>query len=178
MVADLNLADSDFVLFGLPERFALDPAQLDAQWKALQGATHPDRFATEGAAAQRIAMQWAIRVNEAYRRLRDPLRRAEYLCHLHGADVQAHSNTAMPAAFLMQQMAWREALDEAGTLPDVEALADTVAAARTKMVDALREQIDGRPPVDWPAVAQTVRALMFVDRFGQDVDRRLDALGA
>ena len=151
--------------------------RLDAQWRALQGATHPDRFATEGAAAQRLAMQWAIRINEAYRRLKDPLKRAEYLCTLHGADVQAHSNTAMPHAFLMQQMAWREALDEAEGLPDVEELADAVAATRRRMVEALRHQVDDVVPVDWPAVAQAVRALMFVDRFGHDVDRRLDVLG-
>ena len=74
---------------------------------------HPDRFAGEGAAAQRIAMQWAVRVNEAYQRLKDPLKRAAYLCELRGAPIEAESNTAMPAAFLMQQMAWREALDEA-----------------------------------------------------------------
>lgn len=177
MVADLNLADDDFTLFDLPRRFALDPARLDAQWKALQGATHPDRFATEGAAAQRLAMQWAIRVNEAYRRLKDPLQRATYLCQLHGADVQAESNTAMPPAFLMQQMAWREALDEADGLPDVEALADAVAGTRQRMLDALHHQIDEADPADWAAVAQAVRALMFVERFAQDVDRRLDALG-
>jgi molecular chaperone HscB len=41
------LAATDFVLFGLPERFALDTARLDAKWKSLQGAAHPDRFATE-----------------------------------------------------------------------------------------------------------------------------------
>ena len=88
-------------------------AALDARWKQLQGAAHPDRFATETAAAQRVAMQWAIRINEAYRRLKDPLARAAYLCALHGADVEAESNTAMPAAFLMQQMEWRDALSEA-----------------------------------------------------------------
>ena len=69
----LSLAASDFVLFGLPERFAIDRAAIDAKWKQLQGAAHPDRFATETAAAQRVAMQWAIRINEAYRRLKDPL---------------------------------------------------------------------------------------------------------
>ena len=108
--ASLSIQATDFALFGLPERFALDAAQLDAKWKTLQGAAHPDRFATETAAAQRVAMQWAIRINEAYRRLKDPLARAAYLCALHGADVEAESNTAMPAAFLMQQMDWRDAL--------------------------------------------------------------------
>ena len=71
----MNITDNDFVLFGLPERFALDRADLDARWRKLQASVHPDKFAAEGAAAQRVAMQWAVRVNEAYRRLREPLTR-------------------------------------------------------------------------------------------------------
>ncbi|HEX7638028.1 MAG TPA: Fe-S protein assembly co-chaperone HscB, partial [Burkholderiaceae bacterium] len=126
----MSLAATDFALFGLPERFGLDLPALDAKWKALQGAAHPDRFATETGAAQRVAMQWAIRINEAYRRLKNPLARAAYLCGLHGADVDAERNTAMPADFLMQQMAWRERLEDAASLDEVETLADEVAAAR------------------------------------------------
>ena len=61
-------------------------------------------------------MQWSVRINEAYQRLKDPLRRAAYLCELGGASIQAENNTAMPTAFLMQQMSWREALDEATDL--------------------------------------------------------------
>jgi molecular chaperone HscB len=76
----MKLTDHDFDLFGLPMRFAQDRAALDARWKALQTEVHPDRFASEGGAAQRVAMQWAIRVNEAYQRLKDPLKRAAYLC--------------------------------------------------------------------------------------------------
>jgi molecular chaperone HscB len=172
----LSMSATDFALFGLPERFAIDAAQLDARWKSLQGAAHPDRFATETAAAQRVAMQWAIRINEAYRRLKDPLARAAYLCALHGADLEAESNTAMPAAFLMQQMAWRDALSEARTLDAVDALSDEVAASRNATLNSLRGQIDDAAMVDWPAVAGTVRGLMFVDRFMSDIDRRIDAL--
>ncbi len=172
----LSLQATDFELFGLPERFALDRAQLDARWKQLQGAAHPDRFATETGAAQRVAMQWAIRINEAYRRLKDPLARAAYLCALHGADVAAENNTAMPAAFLMQQMEWRDALSEAGSLDEVDALSDEVAAARNATLKSLQAQIDDAASVDWRAVAGTVRGLMFVDRFMSDIDRRVDAL--
>ena len=100
----MNLSDDDFTLFGLAPRFALDRAALDDCWRALQARVHPDRFVGEGAAAQRIAMQWAVRVNEAYQRLRDPLKRGAYLCELRGAPIQAENNTAMPGAFLMQQM--------------------------------------------------------------------------
>ena len=172
----LSLAATDFALFGLPERFAIDLAALDAQWKRLQGAAHPDRFATETGAAQRVAMQWAIRINEAYRRLKDPLARAAYLCALHGADIEAESNTAMPAAFLMQQMEWRDELSEAKTLDAVDALSDEVTAARNATLKSLQGQIDDAAAPDWRAVAGTVRGLMFVDRFMSDIDKRVDAL--
>ena len=174
--ASLSIRASDFELFGLPERFEIDPGALDAKWKQLQGAAHPDRFATETAAAQRVAMQWAVRINEAYRRLKNPLARAAYLCSLHGVDLEAESNTAMPPAFLMQQMEWRDALSEAGTLDAVEALADEVATARAATLKSLQAQIDGAATVDWRAVAGTVRGLMFVDKFMSDIDRRVDAL--
>jgi molecular chaperone HscB len=171
----MKLDDNDFVLFGLPMQHAQERGQLDARWKALQTEVHPDRFASEGAAAQRVAMQWAIRVNEAYQRLKDPLKRAAYLCELNGAPINAENNTAMPGAFLMQQMAWREALDEAGTLPATEALADEVSVERRRMEQMLTLTIDQHQ--DWAAAAAQVRALMFVARFAQDIDRRLDTLG-
>ena len=176
MDAGLSLQASDFELFGLPERFALDRAQLDASWKQLQGAAHPDRFATDTAAAQRVAMQWAVRINEAYRRLKNPLARAAYLCSLHGVDLEAESNTAMPPAFLMQQMEWRDALSEAGTLDAVDGLTDEVMAARNAALKSLQAQIDDAAEPDWRAVAATVRGLMFVDKFMSDIDRRVDAL--
>jgi molecular chaperone HscB len=174
--ASLSIRASDFELFGLPERFGIDLAALDATWKQLQGAAHPDRFATDTAAAQRVAMQWAVRINEAYRRLKNPLARAAYLCSLHGVDLEAESNTAMPPAFLMQQMEWRDALSEAGTLDAVDALTDEVMAARNATLKSLQAQIDGAATVDWRAVAGTVRGLMFVDKFMSDIDRRVDAL--
>ena len=98
----MKLTDDDFTLFGLPQRHALDRSDLDARRRELQGWVHPDRFAAEGSAAQRIAMQWAVRVNEAYQRLSHPLSRAAYLCELRGVPIAAERNTAMPAAFLTQ----------------------------------------------------------------------------
>lgn len=81
----MNLQSDDFALFGVPQRFAQERSALDARWKELQREVHPDRFAAQGAAAQRVAMQWSVRINEAYQRLKNPLARASYLCELHGA---------------------------------------------------------------------------------------------
>lgn len=171
----MKLNATDFELFGVAPRFEQERTELDARWKALQAEVHPDRFAAEGAAAQRVAMQWAVRVNEAYQRLKDPLKRAAYLCELNGAPLQAEKNTAMPASFLTQQMAWREALEEADGEPALDALHDEVLAKRRDMLAQLGATLDDQK--DWHAAAQQVRALMFVERFAHDVEQRLDALG-
>ncbi len=170
----MRLDDDDFTLFGLPPKFALDRASLDQQWRRLQAEVHPDRFASEGASAQRIAMQWAVRVNEAHQRLKDPIKRAACLCELRGASVDAERNTAMPAHFLMQQMAWREALEDARSLSQVQALeAELESETQASLADAERLLDVADQPA---AAAQQVRALMFMSRFRQDVERRLDAL--
>jgi molecular chaperone HscB len=170
----MNLSDDDFTLFGLPQLQALDVAALDGCRRALQAQVHPDRFASEGASAQRVAMQWAVRVNEAYQRLKDPVKRAAYLCELRGVPVDAERNTTMPTAFLMQQMQWREALEDADDAAAVDALAGAVAKDEKVMLTKLSELLDQRP--DTPAAAALVRALMFVARFRQDIEKRLDTL--
>lgn len=170
----MNLGDDDFALLGLPRHFALDRDELDRRWREVQAKVHPDRFTTEGAAAQRVAMQWSVRVNEAYRRLREPLARAAYLCELQGVPVRAEDNTAMPADFLMQQMAWREALDEADDAAAVQALDAVVGADQAQRLAAVASALDETG--DPQRAAAQVRALMFVQRFRQDIGRRLDAL--
>ncbi|MEP6875923.1 MAG: Fe-S protein assembly co-chaperone HscB [Burkholderiales bacterium] len=171
----LDLASTDFELFDTSPRFSQDRAALDARWRALQAEVHPDRFAAEGGAAQRIAMQWAVRVNEAYQRLKDPLKRAAYLCELNGAPIEADNNTAMPTVFLMQQMEWRESLDAARTVDDVDTLLQQVTDQRRAALTQLEATLDRN--CDFIGAAQQVRALMFVERFAHDIDARLEALG-
>ena len=171
----MRLDSDDFELFGLPRRFALDPARLDARWRELQAEVHPDRFVAQGGAAQRVAMQWAVRDNEAYRRLKDPLQRGAYLCRLAGVDIESESNTAMPTGFLVEQMQWREALDDAASLTEVRALEAQVNLRRAADLDDLGHALDTAHDV--PAAATLCRALMFIERFALDIDRRLEALG-
>ena len=166
----MNLQSTDFELFAVPPRFAQDAAQLDARWKELQRQVHPDKFAAQGAAAQRVAMQWSARINAAYRRLKDPLKRAAYLCELNGAPIDAESNTAMPAEFLMQQMELREAVDDAVDAAAMDEIGRQSATLKREMLLKLEQQMDAQH--DWPAAAQTVRALMFLDRLAGDIDRK------
>ena len=170
----LTLASSDFELFGLEPRFQLSTSELDLQWKQLQKQVHPDHFASQGAADKRLAMQWSVRVNEAYQRLKNPLRRAAYLCGLNGAPIRAEDNTAMPAAFLMQQMQWREDLEEATDSAAIEALQHQMALEKQQLLQQCADTLDQQK--NWSQAAQTVRALMFIERFEHDLDNRLERL--
>ncbi len=169
----MNLQSNDFELFQVAQQFAQDRAVLDARWKELQREVHPDRFAAQGSSAQRVAMQWSVRINEAYQRLKDPLKRAAYLCELYGAPVNAENNTAMLPAFLMQQMEWRERLENEVNASTLESLAEEVASARRAALEACGRLIDQAR--DYPRAVEQVRALMFIERFAQEVETRLHA---
>jgi len=176
LAADFMKLDADdFELFALPRRQGQERARIDACWKALQAKVHPDRHAAQGAAAQRVAMQWAVRVNEAYQRLKDPLRRAAYLCELNGHPIEAEKNTAMPPDFLLHQLEWREALEHAEDAAAIEALEGEVDDYRGELLQRIERSLDVEQ--DWASAAGQVRALMFVERFARDVDVRLEALG-
>ncbi|MNK19342.1 hypothetical protein D3C87_375630 [compost metagenome] len=160
--------DDHFSLFGLPARFDLDAQALESAWRTVAAQVHPDRFATASPAERRVAMQWAARANEAYRQLRDPLLRARYLCEQAGVDLQTESNTSMDTAFLMQQMTWREMLDDArddGVA--LTALQAELDEARTEMRATLTRLLDDEQ--DYAAAGLKVREWMFVEKLAQEL---------
>ena len=172
----MNLQSDDFELFGLPAQFTLDRSDLDARWKQLQRQAHPDRFADQGQAAQRVAMQWSVRINEAYQRLKDPLRRGAYLCQLRGVPVRANDNTAMPTDFLIQQIQWRETLEEADGAQALNELAQQTRHEQDLRLAKLAHCLDQSGDVI--QAAEQVRALMFIERFAQEIDDRIDQICA
>lgn len=165
-----------FELFQLPARFDVDMAALDAAYREVQGRVHPDRFVNALDADKRVAMQWATRANDAYQTLKNPQKRAQYLCELNGVDLQTESNTAMPMAFLMQQMEWREALGEARAARDadaLDALDKDVRMERASLLAQVGKQLDAG---NFDAAAQGVRSLMFLDKFGDEVQYAYEAI--
>jgi molecular chaperone HscB len=174
----LTLMQNHFELFQLPARFEVDLDALDAAYREVQGRVHPDRFVNATDAEKRVAMQWATRANEAYQTLKNPQKRAQYLIELNGVDLQAESNTAMPMAFLMQQMEWREALGDARAAKDASALDELdaqVRGERKSMLAQVGAQIDGG---EFQKAAEGVRALMFLDKFGDEVQYAFEAIEA
>lgn len=158
-----------FDLFHLPQRFTLDMAALDTAYHEVQNQVHPDKFSNATGSEKRVAMQWATRANEAYQTLKSPFKRAAYLCELNGVDLQTESNTAMPREFLMQQMEWRDALEEAKATKDIEALEkldDELRAARKDEIAQIGRLLDAN---DFVQAAQGVRQLMFLEKFKEEI---------
>lgn len=113
-------------------------------------------------------MQWAARANEAYRVLRDPLLRARYLCEQAGVDLQTESNTSMDTAFLMQQMTWREMLDDArDDAAALAALQTELEEARVAMRATLTRLLDTER--DYATAGLKVREWMFVEKLAEEL---------
>jgi len=167
----IDFSRNHFELFGLPERFAIDMAALDRAFRALQTEVHPDRHATAGDADRRIALQASARVNEAYRALRDPVTRAEYLLSLHGIDEADERDTSLSLEFLEEALARREAVADAAAAGDEEALERMLGEVRTESRERARElermlDVDGA----WQKARAKVRELRFLAKLGQDID--------
>lgn len=170
--------ENHFALFGMTPRFAIDIAALDAAYRELQGRVHPDKFVAASDAEKRVAMQWATRANEAYQTLKSPLKRASYLCELNGVDLGIESNTSMPTAFLMQQMSWREALEEARDTKDLAALEQVESALRSARTSQLNEIAALLDQAAYASAGERVRQLMFIEKFADEVGRAFEALEA
>lgn len=171
--------DDHFRLFGLEPAFALDVDALEQAYRRIQAEVHPDRHASGGDAARRVAMQWTTRANEAYRTLKSPLERAKYLLELNGVDVAFETNTAMPADFLVEQMELREGLEEAAAKKDagaLDAMREKLRALQRAIEAELAERIDGRR--DYAGASGPVRKLKFLQRLDEEIDAMYDEIEA
>jgi molecular chaperone HscB len=175
--ADLNLQQDFFSLFGLPTRFDIENPELDKRYRALQTQVHPDKFTHLSESERRLSVQWATRVNEGYQTLRNPLARGRYLLSLHGIDTQEESNTAMPVAFLMQQMESRESLQEARESKDISAL-DRLNDLVRKEMQVLQQQLGFQidETRDYNAASGNVRKLKFMEKILEEIGSAYDEL--
>lgn len=169
---ELQHLKNHFELFGLAPAYALDAARLDEAYRRIQAEVHPDRYAGAGDAERRASMQMTTQVNEAYRTLKSPVRRATYLLGLQGVDAGFETDTAMPPEFLLRQMDLREELEAAGDEASLDALGARLAEERGAIEAELRARIDADR--DYAAARNLVRKLIFFERLAEEVDAAYD----
>ena len=137
-----------FDVFELPSTYDVDIPGLEQRFRDMSLRLHPDRFAQAEARERRLSLEQTTTLNEAYKTLKDPTRRALYLLKLHGVDLDredAGAQKDMPIEFLEEVMELREELDEAIKARDLtraQAMAVDVTArqreALTEAAGALR----------------------------------------
>jgi len=174
---DMPANDKQILLetLGVEPRFDLDMTALAKRHRDLSGALHPDRYAGKPAAERRMALDRAIGVNEAWRMLRDPVRRAESLLRVHGVKVGETVEPKPPPALLMEMMEIREELAEARASKDLDAVAalgDRMRARETAVVGALTK---GFAEADGDAAALEAQLprlgeLRYIRRFFEELD--------
>jgi molecular chaperone HscB len=169
VVVNPSASDDYFKFFGIQQQFNIDLPALDQAYLAIQKEVHPDRHARGSETEQRLAMQMATLANTAFQTLKNPIDRGLYICQLHGVDAKLETNTAMPAAFLMKQMEWRESLDEqAEDLSALEALMEEVEESKADTLAQITQAIDGAK--NYTRAAELLRGLLFIDKFAVELD--------
>ncbi|MBC7755893.1 MAG: Fe-S protein assembly co-chaperone HscB [Bdellovibrio sp.] len=166
-----------FKFFSLPQQFNVDLSLLETNFRAIQSASHPDRFVTCTSAEKIASMQTATLANEAYLTLKNPANRAKYLLLQQGIDAIDEKNTQMAADFLMQQLEWRETLDDAKHAKDLDTLENLLAEMQTEaniLQDDLADYFDEKQ--DNVAATDTTRKLIFIDKVCADIHKAIEHL--
>ena len=171
----IDFSQDYFALFGLPPRYRFDPAALDVAYHALQREVHPDRYATAGETDRRMALQSSARVNEAYRALKDPVARAQYLLSLRGIDALAETDTALPLEFLQRELERREAMDAVQAGADRGGLGVLLAAVRADAAVLEATLADNLEAQAWNAARDAVRELRFLTKVADDLEAAIAA---
>lgn len=174
VVANLSGFDDYFALFQIKPQFKIDRQALESAYLTVQKQVHPDLHAGGSEAEKRVSMQMATLANSAYRTLMNPIQRGLYLCAKNGVDPQLETNTTMPATFLMQQMEWRETLDEArDNASKLEELYAQVEKTKKEVLLEVEQAIDGQQ--NFEVAAQKLRALLFIDKFSVELEEAISA---
>ncbi len=163
-----------FELFGLPAVFDVDADELASRYRELQRRVHPDKFANASDQERRLSLQMTALVNEAFQTLKDPVRRGHYLLSLRGVDVGEETDTAMDPAFLMEQMEWRENLEEirqADNPPkQLAELANRIGQRMQDKIGRFRSALDKNSPEEIGKARNLVREMQFLEKLQQEID--------
>jgi molecular chaperone HscB len=174
VVANLSGFDDYFALFQLKPQFKIDRQALESAYLTVQQKVHPDMHAQASDSDKRVSMQLSALANSAYRTLMNPIQRGLYMCSRNGVDPQLETNTAMPAQFLMQQMEWRETLDDVRDQPsELDQLYKEVEQTRANLLKEVELAIDEAN--DFDLAAKQLRALLFIDKFSAELEDAISA---
>jgi molecular chaperone HscB len=166
----------------------VDLDQVEKRYRELSRLIHPDRFARADARAKRASMERSVQLNRAWKTLRDPVRRAEYLLSLSGFEVGGEEGTfrraddgrrqavPVPQELLLEVMELREGLLEARTGGDLGRVAELTAEVQTRRREGMARVAAalGETPPALEVASRELVAVRYHDRFLEEVEVHQD----
>lgn len=187
----MTQARTHFELLELPQRYALDPALLEARYRERSRHWHPDRFSRAPAAERAAVLARATDLNDAYKTLRSDARRAQYLLKLEGIDLGKEgpgNHLAVDTEFLAAILELREELVEARMTHDTARLQSLTTTVQKRMTELKQQIADGFERLEAAAAAgresilnelvQAVFAQRYYQRFCDELAEYEEAQAA
>jgi molecular chaperone HscB len=119
-----------FSLFGLPRKLWIEMSALEKKFLELSWKLHPDKFVNASPEEQELSLKSSSELNDAYRVLRDPVARVEYLLELEGTRKEGEHKQQAPAELLQEVFELNESLDE---LRDAKASGGDLASLKSRL---------------------------------------------
>ena len=164
--------NNPFALFDLPVAFQVDSALLNERYLALQKSLHPDNFSAASAQEQRLAIQKSAEINDALRILKDPIARADSIIALNtGEQENPEEKSNKDIGFLMQQMEWRETLENIENRQDTDeltAFAKEINQIRHAILSELSTALDAQ---HWDIARAITDKLRFIKKLQTEIER-------
>jgi molecular chaperone HscB len=156
--------------------FDIDLNALESNYRKIQSESHPDRFVTASDTEKLASMQTATLANEAYLTLKSPGLRGAYLLGLSGIAAIAENDNKMPMDFLMQQIEWRETVEDAENAHNIaalESLLGDIDLEAKKLQNILSNQFKNNQLAE---ATESTRKLIFMDKVRADIVKSIEKL--
>lgn len=164
--------NNPFALFDLPVAFQVDSALLNERYLALQKSLHPDNFSAASAQEQRLAIQKSAEINDALRILKDPITRADSIIAINTGETEnPEEKSNKDIDFLMQQMEWRETLENIEKRKDTDeltAFAQEINQIRHAILSELSTALDAQ---QWNIARAITDKLRFIKKLQAEIER-------
>jgi molecular chaperone HscB len=165
-----------FELYNLPEQFAIDLIKLKDHYQTLQKLTHPDRFVSASEQQKRMYLSKNSQVNDAYSVLKSPVSRGEHLLIVRGVELPSEQNTVGDVDFLMEQIEWRESLEDASTEEALEKLLTDNFDVLLAQEKVICELLSHNKEEDNQSAAQELAKMKFMLKLANEIETKLDRI--
>jgi molecular chaperone HscB len=170
----VSASEDYFSLFDLPRRLTLDTSDLQTRFYSLSRQWHPDRFAKQGASEQQKALDATAMLNDGYRVLRDPIKRAEYLLSQEGFDIGEQRSKDVPPELLEEVFELNMLLEETPERTELETARDRFQKMQDQTDTELQSMFERYDASEDRSVLQSIRGVLNRRRYIQNLVRDVE----